>query len=85
MACSAADNRYVHLGSDVSVFGDDIVGVFDIERLTVKKSVNEFLKRSQKEGRVYYVSLQLPKSFVLADERVFVTNVSVRTLKKRFG
>jgi aminopeptidase C len=74
---------YVHLGSDVTVHSDDIIGIFDIERVTVKKSVNEFLRVSQKSGRIYYVSLDLPKSFVVTDESVYVSNVSADTLKKR--
>ena len=74
---------YLHLGSDVTVHSGDIIGMFDIERTTVNKSVNEFLKAAQKSGRIYYVSLDLPKSFALTEDKVYVTNVSTGTLKKR--
>lgn len=74
---------YLHLGSDVSVHVNDVIGIFDIERVTVNKSVNEFLGICQKKGRIYYVSLDLPKSFVVESEKVYVTNVSSATLKKR--
>jgi len=76
-------NPYIYLGSDVTVHGGDIIGVFDIERVTVVKQVNEFLKRSQKSGKIYYVSLDLPKSFIVAEDAVYVTNVSAATVKKR--
>ena len=76
---------YLHLGSDLNVHGCDVIGIFDIERLTVNKSVNEYLKKCQKSGEIYYVSLDLPKSFVVSDDRVYVTNVSTLTLKKRCG
>ena len=78
-----AHSHYLHLGSDVTVHNDDIIGIFDIERTTVNKAVNEYLKAVQKSGGIYYVSLDLPKSFAVAAEKVYVTNVSTLTLKKR--
>ena len=74
---------YLHLGSDVTVHSGDVIGIFDIERVTVNKDVNEFLKISQKTGKIYYVSLDLPKSFAITDKNVYVTNVSTGTLKNR--
>jgi hypothetical protein len=71
------------LGSDVTVNNKNIIGIFDIERTTVNKQVNEFLKLSQKSGQIYYVSLDLPKSFTVTDNKVYVSNVSTLTLKKR--
>jgi len=78
-----SNNPYIYLGSDVTVHSDDIIGIFDIERVTVVKQVNEFLGRSQKKGKIYYVSLDLPKSFIVAEDAVYVTNVSAATVKKR--
>lgn len=77
------NSHYFHLGSDVTVHNNDVIGIFDIERVTVNKDVNEFLKVSQKSGKIYYVSLDLPKSFVVTGSKVYVTNVSTLTLKKR--
>ena len=81
-----ANLPYLHLGSDVTVHNREIIGIFDIERTTINKNVNEFLKKCQKSGKIYYVSLDLPKSFVVTgSENVYVTNVSTLTLKKRCG
>jgi len=74
---------YLHLGSDVVVHSGEVIGIFDIERVTVNKDVNEFLKVCQKSGKIYYVSLDLPKSFAVTDDKVYITNVSTLTLKKR--
>jgi hypothetical protein len=74
---------YLHLGSDVTVHSSDIIGIFDIERVTVKREAEVFLRKSQKSGRIYYVSLDLPKSFTVTDELVYVSNVSTLTLKAR--
>ena len=75
--------NFIHLGGDVSVCADDIVGVFDIERTTVVPSVNAFLAAAQKSGRVYYCSLDMPGSFTVTADTVFVSNVSAGTIIKR--
>ena len=74
---------YIHLGSDVAVLSDDMIGIFDIERTSVEKSVNEYLSRCQKNGSIYYVSLDMPKSFVVCTDCVYISNVGAATLKQR--
>ncbi|MCI8602955.1 MAG: DUF370 domain-containing protein [Ruminiclostridium sp.] len=74
---------YISLGSDVAVHKNDIIGIFDIEKTSVVRSVNDYLSGCQKSGGIYYVSLDMPKSFVVCDDCVYVTNVSTATLKKR--
>ena len=74
---------YLHLGSDVSVHVDDIIGIFDIEKVTVEKYMNEYLSYCQKNGKIYYVSLNMPKSIIVCSDIVYISNVSCLTLKKR--
>ena len=74
---------YLHLGSDVSVSMDDIVGIFDIEKVTVEKYMNDYLSYCQKNGKIYYVSLDMPKSIIVCTDVVYISNVSCLTLKKR--
>mgnify|MGYP001028457945 CR=1 FL=1 len=77
---------YVSLGSDVSVLKSDIIGIFDIEKTSVEKSVNDFLSRCQKSNKIYYVSLDMPKSFIVCNDCVYITNVSAATILRRmFG
>ncbi len=75
---------YIHLGSDVTVPKSEIIGIFDLERISVQKNVNYFLSHCQKSGKIYYVSLDMPKSIIVCPDRVYVSNVSAGTLKKRF-
>ena len=74
---------FIHIGGDVSIYADDLIGVFDLEKTTVNPAVNTFLAKAQKSGGVYYCSLDMPKSFVIAEDTVFVTNVAVGTIKER--
>lgn len=77
--------RYVHLGADVSVFSGDILGVFDLENVSVVRSVNDYLGAEQRAGRVYYCSLDMPRTFVVCTDRVYVTNVGGKTIVNRFS
>lgn len=76
---------YVSLGSDVSVLKSDIIGIFDIEKTSVEKSVNDFLSRCQKSNKIYYVSLDMPKSFIVCNDCVYITNVSAATILRRMS
>lgn len=76
---------YIHLGSDVTVHKKDIVGIFDIEKVTVQKYMNEYLSKCQKSGKIYYVSLDMPKSIIVCTNMVYISNVSVDTLKLRYN
>ncbi len=79
---------YLHLGQEVVVRRRDIVGVFDMDNTTISPHTRDFLKQAEKEGRVEYVSYDLPKSFTVCaagkgDTRVYVSQIAPATLKKR--
>lgn len=80
---------YLHLGQDIVIRQSDVVAVFDIENATVKKSTKDFLTHAQKGGRVYNVTDELPKSFVICERdgqtTVYISQISSATLKKRTG
>ena len=83
---------YLHLGQDVVVRQQDIVGIFDMDNTTVSPRTRQFLKKAEKNKRVTYVSMELPKSFVVCcpkkknerdQESVYVSQISPSTLRKR--
>ena len=92
---------YLHLGNDVLVQTRDIIGIFDIENSTIARSTKGFLAASEKAGRVFNVSTELPKSFVVcrAPQRgpacrnvekfdntvIYISQISPSTLRKRAG
>ena len=75
---------YLHLGNDISVPMKEIVGIFDIEKVTVQKYMNDYLSFCQKNGKIYYVSLDMPKSIIVCTNMVYISNVSCLTLRRRF-
>ena len=75
---------YIHIGGDVSLPTYKILGIFDIEKTSVNKDVNDYLMKLQKQGKIYYVSYDMPKSFIVTEDYVYISNVSVFTLERRF-
>ena len=78
----------MHLGEGVVVRTRDIVGIFDMEKTTVSPLSRQFLADAQKGGRVFTVSYELPKAYVVcceADgtETVYISQISAATLRRR--
>lgn len=79
---------YLHLGGDVVILKENIVGIFDLDTTTISKHTKNYLALAEKEGRVVNVSYELPKSFVVSIEngkaKVYINQISSQTLSKRF-
>ena len=81
---------YLHLGQETVVRLDDVVGIFDMENATISKHTRQFLADAEKGGRVFNVSMEMPKSFVVCVDRestetVYISQISSATLRKRAG
>ena len=78
---------YLHLGSDVAVNTEDIIGIFDMDNTTVSAKTRAFLKRAQKKGEISDITEDLPKSFVVTNKdnkiKVYISSLATRTLLKR--
>lgn len=78
---------YLHLGQDVVVHSDDIIGIFDIENTSISKITKEYLGNKEKQHSVVNVSTELPKSFIVCnfdnEIKVYISQISCATLKKR--
>ena len=56
---------YLHLGRDIAVSYDSIVGVFDFDTSTHSHISRRFFNQAQKNGQVVVVTDELPKSAVV--------------------
>lgn len=78
---------YIHLGNEMVVNENDIIGIFDLETTTISKHTRKFLEIAEKQKRVINVSYELPKSFILTskdkDKKVYISQISTSTLEKR--
>ena len=78
---------YLHLGGDMVVATEAVLGIFDLDNASWSKHTRAFLRRVQQEGRVINVTEDLPRSMVLCrvngEERVYISLLSSATLLKR--
>ena len=74
---------FLHIGEDSVITDKGIIGIFDIDTSTVNKATRDYLAKAEKDGRVEYVNYDLPKSFVVTDERIYISPVNTSTLNKR--
>ena len=74
---------FLHLGGNITVRADDVIGIFDIEACSVSRVTAEFLNSCQKKGIVEYASQDMPKSFIVAEDKLYISNVSHSTVVKR--
>lgn len=78
---------FLHIGNGKSIKKDKIIGIFDLDTATVSSVTKNYINRKQKEGRLEYDDTDLPRSFVLYNERdgerVILSRISTAGLKIR--
>lgn len=76
---------YVNIGGDKFLFCNDIVGVFDFDNTTQSKKTRDFLFRSEKENKSENAVTDIPHSFVVTKEKVYIAQASSQTINKRIN
>ncbi len=76
---------YLYLGGETAIKSDKIIGIFDMDTSTVNKATRDYLSKAEKDKRIIYVNYELPKSFVVCDDRIYVCPLNTATLLKRLS
>ena len=79
---------YLHLGNNVSVPAEDVVGIFDLDNASTSRITRQFLRAAEEEGMVFPVGTDLPKSIVVCCprgswQRVYISPLASATLLGR--
>lgn len=74
---------YLHLGENTVVNSKEIIGIFDMDTSTVNKATRDYLNIAQKNNKIVYVNFELPKSFVVTTDKIFISPLNTSTLLKR--
>lgn len=79
---------YLHLGQSVVVPFEQVVGIFDLDNSSWSHRTRAFLEKAEKEGRVVNAASDLPRSFVVRQQKdgntaVYLSQLSTATLKSR--
>ena len=79
--------KYLHLGKGKLVREDEILGIFDLDITSQSHLTRKFLSLADKSGKVINAAEDLPKSFVLCEQkgqtRVYLSQMASATLLKR--
>lgn len=75
---------YLRTGGDTILRSDSIIGIFDLDNTTTSKHTIAFLNNAEQNGTVKNVASDIPASFVVTDDGVYLTQPAPRTLKGRF-
>ena len=78
---------YLHIGNGKSIKKTNIIGIFDIDNVTVSKRGKDFINRMERSGLLEYDYMDIPRSFVLFEEggvcKVNLSRISTQGLKIR--
>ena len=78
---------YLHLGNETVIKTDEIIGIFDLDTSTVSKHTRDYLSLCEKHQEAFTVSYELPKSFILCNDKngqkIYICQLSSKTLQKR--
>lgn len=78
---------YINIARDYILKTSEIVGIFDIDKITVYKSNRNYLSKMEKRGKIISVTDKIPKSFLLCGLKknsvVYLSNLMPSTIYKR--
>ncbi len=74
---------FLHLGGDVVINSKKIIGIFDMDTSTVNKATRDYLSKAEKDKKIIYVNYELPKSFAVTQDGIYVSPLNTATLLKR--
>ena len=57
----------LHIGNGKTVRKRDIIGIFDLDNVTVRAAGKKFISRASREGRVEVADEDIPRAFLLVD------------------
>ncbi len=80
---------YLHIGNDITVDMRDVIGIFDVDNTTVSRLGKRFLPSAQKKGQIIYATEDLPKSFIITENKgntyIYISSMSTQVLMRRSG
>lgn len=57
------------MGADKTVKSRSIIGIFDLDTSTVKKTTRNFLNSNEKSKKIDTLSSEIPRSFVVCKDK----------------
>ncbi len=78
---------YLHLGNGKIINTHSLIGIFDLDITSQSHLTRKFLTMSEKAGQVINAAEDIPKSFVICEEKgkisVYLSQMASSTLLRR--
>lgn len=74
---------YLDISEKQAIGTEELVGIFDLDGTSISNRTREFLKNEQEKGRVLEELRELPRSFLVSRDGIYLSPVSTTTLKRR--
>lgn len=72
---------FLHLSQTCVLKKDEVIGVFDMDTATVSPETRRFLRGAEQAKRLRSVAKDLPKSFVITQDTVYLAQPSPASLR----
>lgn len=77
---------FIHIGNDLSVLKSSVTAVVDLETvLPTQKDVSEFINSEDEQGRLQYVTEDIPKTLVITDDKTYVCSLPSNLILNRLS
>ncbi len=74
---------YISVGGKKAVREKTVIGIFDLDGKITTADTAAYLRAAERRGEVTLAGEDLPKCFVLTDEGVIFSHLSVKALTER--
>ena len=74
---------YIYLGGNTVISTKEILGIFDMDTSTINKATRDYLSKAEKDKKTVYVNFELPKSFIVCKDKIYICPLNTSTLLKR--
>ena len=77
---------FIHIGNDLSILKSSVTAVVNLETvLPSQKDISDYLNSEEEQGRLQYVTDDIPKSLVITDDKTYVCSLSVNLILNRLN
>ena len=73
----------MYLEADTYIEQNGLIGLFDTDQTTVQKATREFLAAAEQNGTLHVLAGDLPRSYAVCDDAVWLCSHNVNVLKLR--
>ena len=75
---------YLHIGGDFILSTRYIIGIFDFESAIDQTQTSiSFIQRAEAKDQIEIVSPDIPRSYIVTVDRVYLSPISTATLRRR--